>query len=216
MLIGRILECNATLESTDMKILHCFAACAVATLVCGCITTPPDLLRESSAGIAPTTVNNILVIVNGTAFDSPAFGTQGPAYLSGLGTGMQESLNSVPTKVIRFDSMGFDNQIQPTIAAMRPSHIIRLFTVSELSRQGTPVSATWQIDVSRVTTTPVPAADAEPASTRFKVQPIYRAQASGETCLDTDTLAQKCGVEMGKLLGNALRAAHVMLVNPGT
>nr|WP_175798442.1 hypothetical protein [Burkholderia anthina] len=195
-----------------MKILHCFVACVVATLVSGCITTPPDLLRESSAGIAPTTANSILVFVNSTAFDSPPFGTQGPAYLSGLGKGMQEALNGIPTKVIQLDSMGFDNQVRPAITTMRPSHIIRLFPVSVLSRQGTPISVTWQIDVSSMTTTPVSAINVKSASTRFMTQPVYRAQASGETCLDTDSLAQKCGMEMGKLLGDAVRAAHVMLI----
>lgn len=136
--------------------------------------------------------------------------------MSGLGKGMQEALTNIPTKVIRLDAMGFDNQVQPTITAMRPSHVVRLSTVSELSRRGTPISATWQIDVSNVTATPVLAANENPASTHFMVQPIYRAQADGETCIDTDRLAQKCGIEMGKLLGNAVRAAHVMLLTPGT
>ncbi|MDN7562286.1 hypothetical protein [Burkholderia orbicola] len=199
-----------------MKILQCFAACAITTLVSGCINTPPNLLRESSAGIAPSAAHNILVIVNGTAFDAPIFGSQGPAYLSGLGQGTQEALTNIPTKVIRIDAMEFDNQVQQTITAMRPSHVIRLSTVSELSRRGTPISATWQIDVSNVTATPVPAANGRPANTHFTVQPIYRAQADGETCIDTDSLAKKCGTEMGKLLGNAVRAAHVMLLDPGT
>ncbi|WP_175240813.1 MULTISPECIES: hypothetical protein [Burkholderia cepacia complex] len=199
-----------------MKILRCFAACVISSIVSGCIATPPSLLRESSAGVEPTAANGILVIVNGTAFDSPVFGSQGPAYLSGLGEGLQNALTSIPTKVIKLDAMAFDNQVQPAITSMRPSHIIRLSTVSELSRHGTPVTATWQIDVSNVMAMPIPAANEKPAGTRFTLQPIYRAQADGETCLDTDSFAQRCGIAMGKLLGKAVRAAHVIRVDSGT
>ncbi|AXF19433.1 hypothetical protein CUJ89_02160 [Burkholderia pyrrocinia] len=122
----------------------------------------------------------------------------------------------MPTKVVELDIMKFVNPVPSALRAMRPSHTIRLFTESDMLRYGTPISATWQMEVSNVTTAPVPATSDKPAGTRYTIKPIYKARADGETCLDSDSLAKKCGTAMGKMFGDALRAAHVMRIGVGT
>ncbi|CAB3763309.1 hypothetical protein LMG29660_04722 [Burkholderia puraquae] len=112
--------------------------------------------------------------------------------------------------------MKFVNPVPSALRAMRPSHTIRLFTESATARYGTAISATWQMEVSNVTTALVPATGDKPGGTRYTMKPIYRARADGETCLDSDSLAKKCGAAMGKLFGDTLRAAHVVQIRTET
>ncbi|RBB35782.1 hypothetical protein DPV79_27610 [Burkholderia reimsis] len=63
----------------------------VAAPVSGCVATP-DLIGENTAGIAPTEATAILVVVDGKAFDRPEYGSEGRAYLAGLGEGIQAAL----------------------------------------------------------------------------------------------------------------------------
>jgi hypothetical protein len=198
-----------------MKALRGLTTCAVAALVSGCVATP-NLIGENTAGIAPTEATAILVVVDGKAFDGPAFGSEGRAYLAGLGEGLQAALAGVPTKIVELDEMKFVNPVPAALRAVRPSHTIRLFTESETARHDTPISATWQMEVSNVTTTLVPATGDKPGGTRYTIKPIYKARADGETCLDSDGLAKKCGAAMGKMFGETLRAAHVMQMGAGT
>lgn len=198
-----------------MKTLRGLTTCVVAALVSGCVATP-NLIGENTAGIAPTEATAILVVVDGKAFDGPAFGSEGRAYLAGLGEGILAALAGVPTKVVELDEMKFVNPVPAALRAMGPSHTIRLFTESEMARYGTPISATWQMEVSNVTTTLVPATGDKPGGTRYTIKPIYKARADGETCLDSDSLAKKCGAAMGKMFGDTLRAAHVVQIGTGT
>ncbi|NTX27061.1 hypothetical protein HT746_07930 [Burkholderia pyrrocinia] len=149
-------------------------------------------------------------------FDAPAFGSEGRAYLAGLGEGVRDALAGVPTKVVELDVMKFVNPVPSALQAMRPSHTIRLFTESDMVRYGTPISATWQMGVSNVTSATVPATNDKPAGTRYTIKPIYRARADGEKCLDSDSLAKKCGAAMGEMFGDTLRAAHVMQIGAET
>lgn len=198
-----------------MKTIRGIAICVVAALVSGCVATP-NLIGEGTAGIAPTKADAILIVVDGKIFDAPAFGSEGRAYLAGLGEGIRDALAGVPTKVVELDEMKFGNPVPSALQAMRPSHTIRLFTESDMVRYGTPISATWQMEVSNVTAASVPASNGKPAGTRYTIKPIYRARADGETCLDSDSLAKKCGAAMGKMFGDTLRAAHVMQIGEGT
>jgi len=198
-----------------MKTLRALTTCVVAALVSGCVATP-NLIGEDTAGIAPTEATAILVVVDGKAFDRPQFGSEGHAYLAGLGEGIQAALAGVPTKVVELDEMKFVNPVPSALQAMRPSHAIRLFTESATVRYSTPISATWQMEVSKVTTALVPATGDKPGGTRYMMKPIYIARADGETCLDSDSLAKKCGAAMGKMFGETLRAAHVVQMGAGT
>ncbi|VWM16680.1 hypothetical protein [Burkholderia lata] len=101
---------------------------------------------------------------------------------------------------------------KPLVAA----HGNRLFTESATVRYSTPISATWQMEVSNVTTALVPATGDKPDGTRFMMKPIYIALADGENCLDSDSLARKCDRAMGKMFGETLRAAHVVQMGAGT
>ncbi|WP_174987506.1 hypothetical protein [Burkholderia lata] len=197
-----------------MKTLRGLTTCAVAALVSGCVATP-NLIGENTAGIAPTEATAILVVVDGKAFDGPAFGSEGRAYLAGLGDGIQAALAGVPTKIVELDEMKFVNPVPAALQAMRPSHTIRLFTESATARHGTPISATWQMEVSKVTTALVPATGDKPDGTRYTIKSIYKARADGETCLDSESLAKKCGAAMGKMFGDTLRAAHVVQMSAG-
>ncbi|MDR0244893.1 MAG: hypothetical protein LBJ65_25130 [Burkholderia sp.] len=178
-----------------MKTLRGLTTCVVAALVSGCVATP-NLIGESTAGIAPTEATAILVVVDGKTFDGQAFGSEGRAYLAGLGEGIQNALTGVPTKVVELDEMKFVNPVPAALQATRPSHTIHLFTESGIARYGTPISATWQMEVSNVTIAPVPATVDKPASTRYTIKPVYKARADGETCLDSDSLAKKCGADL--------------------
>ena len=198
-----------------MKTLRGLTTCVVATLVSGCVATP-DLIGENTAGIAPTEATAILVVVDGKAFDRPEYGSEGHAYLAGLGEGIQAALAGVPTRIVELDEMKFVNPVPAALRAMRPSHTIRLFTESGTTRNGTPISATWQMEVSNVMTTLVPATGDKPGGTRYTIKPIYKARADGETCLDSDSFAKKCGAAMGKMFGDTLRAAHVVQMSAGT
>ncbi|VWC02982.1 hypothetical protein BLA14095_04853 [Burkholderia lata] len=197
-----------------LKTLRGLTTCAVAALVSGCVATP-NLIGENTAGIAPTEATAILVVVDGKAFDGPAFGSEGRAYLAGLGDGIQAALAGVPTKVVELDEMKFVNPVPAALRAMRPSHTIGLFTESSTVRYGTPISATWQMEVSNVATALVPATGDKPGGTRYTIKPIYKARADGETCLDSDSLAKRCGAAMGKMFGDTLRAAHVVRMSAG-
>lgn len=133
-----------------MKTIGGIATCVVAALVSGCVATP-NLIGEGTAGIAPTKADAILIVVDGKVFDAPAFGSEGRAYLAGLGDGIRDALAGVPTKVVELDEMRFVNPVPLALQAMRPSHTIGLFTESDILRYGTPISATWQMEVSNVT-----------------------------------------------------------------
>lgn len=113
-------------------------------------------------------------------FDAPSFGKEGRAYLVGLGEGIQGALADVPTKVVELDVMKFVNPVPSALQAMSPSHTIRLFTESDMMRYGTPISATWQMEVSDVTTAPVPATNDKLGGTRYTIKPIYKARANGK------------------------------------
>ncbi|MCA8354507.1 hypothetical protein [Burkholderia cepacia] len=63
----------------------------VAAPVSGCVATP-DHIGGNTAGIAPTEATAILVVVDGKAFDRPEYGSEGYAYLAGLGEGIQAAL----------------------------------------------------------------------------------------------------------------------------
>ncbi|WP_175023549.1 hypothetical protein [Burkholderia aenigmatica] len=198
-----------------MKTLRGMTTCVVAALVSGCVTTP-NLVDESVAGITPTHASGILIVVDGKIFDSPSFGSEGRAYLAGLGEGIQGTLTDIPTQLVELDVMKFVDPIPHALDAMHPSHLVRLYTASDLRRNDTPVSATWQMTVSDVKMTPVAPTDEKPAGTRYTFKPIYKARADGDTCVDSDSLAKQCGAAMGKILGDALRAAHVMQIGAGT
>ena len=202
-------------DRPTMKTMRGIAVCVVAALVSGCVATP-NLLGEGTAGATPTQASSILIVVDGRMFDAPSFGKEGRAYLVGLGEGIQGALADVPTKVVELDVMKFVNPVPSALQAMSPSHTIRLFAESDMMRYGTPISATWQMEVSDVTTAPVPATNDKPGGTRYTIKPIYKARANGETCLDSDSLARKCGVAMGKMFGETLRAAHVVRIGTGT
>lgn len=60
--------------------------------------------------------------------------------------------------------------------------------------------AVWQMDVSRVAIATIPSADGKPAGTRFSATLVYKARAEGDTCLESDSRAMKCGGE-GKVVG---------------
>ncbi len=197
-----------------MRLLRGFTACAVAAALAGCVIQP-DLLEQNSAGAPPTAANRILVVVDSRLFGNPPYGTEGRAYMSGLGSGLQHALADVPSKVVEVDAMAFTNPVPPALQALQPSHAIRVHTVSDLRRADVPIHATWQMDVSSVTTAAIPATEGKPAGTRFTLKPIYKARAEGDTCLDSDGLAYQCGEAMGKLLGDTLRAAHVMQFGAG-
>ncbi|MCA8023654.1 hypothetical protein [Burkholderia metallica] len=44
-------------------------------------------------------------------FDAPTFGSEGRAYLAGLGEGVRDALAGVPTKVVELDVMKFVNPV---------------------------------------------------------------------------------------------------------
>jgi hypothetical protein len=197
-----------------MKLLRGLAACTAVLALTACVAAP-DLLEQNNSGATPTVARQLLIVVDGKIFGAPLFGTEGHAYLSGLGTGLKGALGSVPSRVVDVDPMMFGNPVLPALESSRPSHIVRVFTVSDTQRQGFPISAVWQMDVSRVAISTIPPADGKPAGTRFKTTGIYKARAEGDTCLESDDLAMKCGEAMGKLLGESMLAAHVVQVDTG-
>lgn len=197
-----------------MKILRGLGACCAALALTSCVATP-DLLEQNDSGAMPTVASRILIVVDGKIFGAPLFGSEGHAYLSGLGTGLKAALASVPSQVVSVDPMMFGNPVLPALESSRPSHMVRVFTVSNTQRQGFPISAVWQMDVSRVAISAIPPADGKPAGTRIKTTGIYKARAEGDTCLESDSRATKCGEAMGKLLGESLRAAHVVQIESG-
>lgn len=198
-----------------MKILRGLVACAFAFALAGC-AAPADLLEQNAAGIPPTAAKQILIILDGKIFGAPLFGTEGHAYLTGLGQGLQSALVGIPTTVVVVDPMMMANPVPPALQATRPSHTIRVFTVSDTQRNGFPISAVWQMDVADMTMTAIPAADGKPSGTRFTSKPVYKARAEGDTCLVSDSQATQCGASMGKFLGETLRTAHAVLFDGGS
>lgn len=197
-----------------MKILRGLAACGAVLALTSCVAAP-DLLEQNNAGATPSVARQLLIVVDGKIFGAPLFGTEGHAYLSGLGTGLKSALGAVPSRVVDVDPMMFGNPVLPALEASRPTHVVRVFTVSNTQRQGFPISAVWQMDVSRVAISAIPPADGKPAGTRFKATGIYKARAEGDTCLESDDRAMKCGEAMGKLFGESLLAAHVVQIDAG-
>ena len=188
------------------------SALFITVTLVSCAETP-DLLEQNAASGTPTIAKQVLIVVDDKVFGAPFFGTPGRAYLKGLGTGLQDALPGIATSVVDVDSMGLGNPIPHALYATRPSHVLRVFTVSNKQRNGFPISAVWQLDVNTVAITSRPAADGKPSVTNFGFTPIYKARAEGDTCLESDTSAEKCGVTMGRFLGKAMISGHAVRVN---
>jgi hypothetical protein len=215
-----------------MRSMHVWSAALLAVALAGC-TTPLQMLGQNIAtGVVPTQATQVLIVLDGKVFgEKPTFGSEGQAYLDGLGEGLQQGLPEVQAKVIQIgDPLAFGNPMPGALRQVRPSHVIRVWTAS-LERQGltmtntggaplsagmTPVSAVWEMDATSVTLTDLPATAGKHAALRIATRPIYKMRTRGDTCTDSDTLATRCGVEMGKFMADKLRAAHVMLLGAGS
>lgn len=68
-----------------------------------------------------------------------------------------------------------DGITKPLVGA----HGSRLFTESATVRYSTPISATWQMEVSNVATALVPATGDKPGGTRYTMKPIHIARRWG-------------------------------------
>lgn len=216
-------------DGAHMRFLHRWAAVVLAIALAGC-TTPPQFLEQNTAvGVTPSPATRVLIVIDGKMFgDQLAFGSEGEAYLQGLAQGFQQALPEVQSQVVRVgDPMSFGNPVPRAIHALRPSHMIRLWTAS-VTRRGlvvsntgmvapttsdmTPVSAVWEMDAVTVGIGDVPD---RPGTIHVTTRMIYKARTEGDTCTDSDSMATHCGAEMGKFLADTLRAAHVMQFGSG-
>ncbi|WP_250512313.1 hypothetical protein [Caballeronia sp. INDeC2] len=59
------------------------------------------------------------------------------------------------------------------------------------------------------------AVNGRPSGTRFDAEPAYEIRAEGDACFSSTARAQECGASMGKVLGEALRAAPVLHIDAG-
>ncbi|MEM5384712.1 hypothetical protein VSR68_14080 [Paraburkholderia phymatum] len=198
-----------------MKKLRVLALCAAVIELTSCAADAPRLLEESNAGAFPITPNAILVVVDDGVFDSPVLGTMGDAYRSGLRRGLQSTLGGVPTNFIDVHSMTQAARIAPQLRATRPSHTLRLFTRSSMRRGTLPISVVWQMEVSSVVFHTVFSLKGIP-KVEVASTPLYEASAEGDACMLSDSAADKCGEAMGQLLGERLRAAHVLQIDAGS
>jgi hypothetical protein len=201
-----------------MKLSRGIALGVLAVALSGCASAP-DLIEQSSApGITPTQVSRVLIVVDGNMFATPLYGRFGRAYMTGLGRGLQEALTGVPSQVVEVDAMSFGNPALSALTATRPSHAIRVYTISSTQRNGTPIDSVWQMNVDDVTISPTATAanvSGKPVGIHVQLRSIYRARAEGDTCFDAETLADKCGEAMGKTFGDALRKSHAVLMTEG-
>lgn len=195
-----------------MKALRLLATCAFATALgaLSACTTTPELIRETSAGTTSTVRNEVLIVLSSKVFGATAFGSEGEAYMSGVGAGLQAALAGFPTKIIEVDGMTLGNPLGKAYRADRPSHAISVSTVSFAAHDGIPFSAVWQMDVASLTITDLPGVDGKPNGLRVATTPIYKLRAKGDTCFVTDHQAERCGETMGKMLGAHLLASHVI------
>jgi hypothetical protein len=199
--------------NTTLRHFAVISALAATAALSACANTP-TLIDQNEAGGPPVAAKSILIFVDGRVFDAPLFGTQGRAFLTGLGDGLQGALAGVPTRVVQIDPMQLDNPVPSAFKSAQPTQTIRVATISDRQRNGTPVSAVWQMTVSNVKTTTVAAADGKPARETFQMTPVYKLRAEGDVCLVSDNGAHECGESMGKFLGSTLRAAHAIQLDP--
>jgi hypothetical protein len=150
----------------------------------------------------------MLVVVQGKVFSNTAdFGSEGSAYLKALASGFQQALPEVRSKVIMKNGAEGNGDQEAAELGLKPTHEVRIGT-SMVTRRGAtvtsmaPVSAAWQMDVERV-------------YGPFSHTLLYSAVTTGDTCIEGDGLAARCGAEMGKLLADSLRAAHVIQLGNG-
>jgi len=107
----------------------------------------PNLIGESTASIAPTTVNTILIVIDGKMFDCQH---SAPGARVSVRSG-RGNPGRAERRVDKSRRTGHHEICEPG-AVGTASRTVRLFTESDMVRYGTPISATWQMEVASGTT----------------------------------------------------------------
>ncbi|MDN7182187.1 hypothetical protein M0D69_30070 [Caballeronia sp. SEWSISQ10-4 2] len=196
-----------------MKISFRILALVFAAMLESCAVSP-RLLEQTSSARSSIPATNVLIVVDGKAFGNPPFGPGGHAYMDAMGFALQEGLTGLPVHVVTIDPMQLENPEMKALNEIHPNYVLRLRTLSVISRNAVPITAVWQLDASEVSTT-ASRLPGQPQLTRtqFNFRAVYRARAQGPTCsgslLGSEDSARRCGGAMGKVFADALLDAQV-------
>ncbi|WP_106857592.1 hypothetical protein [Caballeronia novacaledonica] len=193
-----------------------FALGLIAFASASCASDPRVLDRQELEGFSTKPATKLLIVVSSKAVSDPRVNVEIEAYKNAMTAAVQTALRPVPAQLVDITSSNSSNPLSQTLFDFRPSHVIQISPAGSSSVNGFPVGYTWRLEVSDVSITRFAAEGGKPSGTSIKRIPAYEMKAEGDACFLTTRQAKECGASMGKLLGEALRAAPVLQIEAGT
>lgn len=199
-----------------MKTRTVLALAFLVAASAACASDPRVLDQHPFEEASATPPSKMLIVVDSKALADPRVHDEIQAYTTGMAAAVQDALAPIPAQFLDITGTATSRPAGGKLLELRPSHLIRLVPAGSGSVNGLPVSYTWTLELADVSITRFPAAYGRPSGTSVKTIPTYEIRAEGDACFSTVRHAQECGAAMGKVLGETLRAAPGLHLQPNS